>query len=283
MISRTIAKVIIYIHKHNITNFEYPVVKKYTEYYCENPDFNLSYTIPSKKSGEALKKAYSDALEIEQLCKDLISNSEAYKLLVRMIDEQGKESKGGKKLKENAELKASSMQTPVDPDATYREKKGKKYKGYSVNIEETCTKELILITDYEMETNIHDDTQFIKDKIEKEKGEKLEVSANDSDHSVSSESEETKPTVMITDGGYISDETLKLAEANNVLLVGTALKGIAPDPMLNEFQINTETKEIEKCPAGHSPLSSSYDAEKGYRACFDKCCCEKCPYLSNAL
>lgn len=61
--------------------------------------------------------------------------------------------------KENKEIRASSLQSAYDPDATYRKKGNKDHVGYVVNIAETCSQEnpVQLITDYTLEKNSKSD------------------------------------------------------------------------------------------------------------------------------
>lgn len=42
--------------------------------------------------------------------------------------------------KQDSTMNSSALQNPSDPDATYRNKAGKQYRGYSANIEETVGK-----------------------------------------------------------------------------------------------------------------------------------------------
>lgn len=51
------------------------------------------------------------------------------------------------------------------PDATYRNKAGKQYRGYSANIEETVGKNGSVVTDYQYDKNIHTDSQFLQESL----------------------------------------------------------------------------------------------------------------------
>jgi hypothetical protein len=57
------------------------------------------------------------------------------------------------------DLSAQSLQSPDDQEATYREKYGQKYQGYSANLTETCDPEnpLQLITKTQTAPNRTDD------------------------------------------------------------------------------------------------------------------------------
>ena len=51
------------------------------------------------------------------------------------------------------------FQNPFDPDATFREKAGKKHRGYAANLEETVGEKGSVVIDYQYEQNIHSDSQ----------------------------------------------------------------------------------------------------------------------------
>jgi len=59
------------------------------------------------------------------------------------------------------------IQSPTDPDATYREKAGKKYRGYVANLEESVSENGSVITDYQFEQNTYSDSQFLQDSLQK--------------------------------------------------------------------------------------------------------------------
>lgn len=59
------------------------------------------------------------------------------------------------------------LQSPTDPDVTYREKAGKKYRGYVANLEESAGKNGSVITDYQFEHNTYSDSQFLQDSMQK--------------------------------------------------------------------------------------------------------------------
>lgn len=81
-------------------------------------------------------------------------------------------------------ITASNLQNPSDPDATYRSKAGKNHKGYVCNLVETVGENgdsLITMTGYEQ--NIHSDSAFFKEYLERR-------------------AEDAEPEIMITDGAY---------------------------------------------------------------------------------
>ena len=67
------------------------------------------------------------------------------------------------------ELNSSMLQSPDDIDATYRQKKGEHYKGFTINGTETANPDnpLQLITDISVTPNNVDDSQILNKRIDK--------------------------------------------------------------------------------------------------------------------
>ena len=123
------------------------------------------------------------------------------------VDKDGNISVRDKKL-----ISASSVQNPHDPDAAYRSKGGKKVKGNSTNITETCDEEdkPNLITDVQVKPATAADNGFMKDAVE----ETRKVT-------------DAKVDKVIVDGAYQSKENRELAsdEENGFELVSSGLQG----------------------------------------------------------
>lgn len=116
------------------------------------------------------------------------------------------------------ELRADSLQSPDDPEATYRHKAGQDYIGYVVNVTETCHPDnpFQLIVAVQTEPNNTDDAAMLQEILPELK-------------------KRTDLQELITDGGYNSapvDETLR---TEGVILTQTAIRGRQPDP--NTFNL----------------------------------------------
>ena len=186
-------------------------------------------------------------------------------LLKRLIDEQLVVENGQYRLKKGKSegLNSKTMQTPHDPDATYREKKGK-HIGYVGNIQEAACEDGSMITDYQYEQNNYSDSQFLKDFIQKES-------------KISSGSK----TTLVTDGAYASTENEQIAKANGIEHVSTELAGRKTEDICADFVFNDEGTRILRCPNGLSPLRCSYISTSGQcRAVFDLSSCPGCPYFN---
>jgi len=94
--------------------------------------------------------------------------TEPFQLLQRVFNEQyyvSEDKQIGLRPKE--EISSSSVQSPHDPDSAYRNKRDQQVKGYSVNINETCSDDnLNLITSVIVEKANTPDTAFVQPAIE---------------------------------------------------------------------------------------------------------------------
>lgn len=233
-------------------------------HYLDPEDENqVIYHCKGDESISSLDKAIADALAVKQLMSsEEWPEFQEYQLLIRVLKEQSVPS-----VEKNIEAKPSSMvkpdslQNPSDPDATYREKAGKKNKGYVGNIVETVGEDGDgIISDFSFEQNTYSDIDFCKDY--------LNSRPEDADHET-----------VITDGGFGSEENRELANDKNVELITTALTGAIPDTVFAEFEMSADGTRVTKCPAGHEPLGTTFHAKTGTcRARFSKEACCNCPY-----
>ncbi|MDD2432010.1 MAG: transposase [Firmicutes bacterium] len=196
-----------------------------------------------------------------------VAVTEEIKILMRFLEEQTIFDEKRKKLKAKQAftISANSLQSAYDPDATYRDKRGKKSSGYSVNVTETCGEDnpIQLIVDYMVEKNTISDTEFLKKALPNI----------------------DKKTTVYLDGGYSSTELWQEAKSKNVDLMFTDMTGSKPDPdklPLSSFDVVTKENEetILSCPAGHKPLYCYFN-EDSYSARFDIHICEACPMNSQ--
>ena len=69
------------------------------------------------------------------------SDESTYQVLRRVFQEHFNVDESTLHAKEGQELSASSLQSPDDWEATYRQKRGEKHRGYAANVTETCNPE----------------------------------------------------------------------------------------------------------------------------------------------
>jgi hypothetical protein len=190
----------------------------------------------------------------------------AYRVLRRVFEEHFIVEETALRTKEGEELSASSLQSPDDWEATYREKRGEGHVGYVTNVAETCNpeNEFQLIVKVQTESNNTDDAAMLDEALPELK-------------------ERTDVEQMYTDGGYNSpavDETMREQEVEQIQ---TAIRGRKPAEEklgLDDFEWETNADgEPEKvtCPNGQQVEVTPGRKKHRYRAAFDAGDCESCP------
>jgi len=164
------------------------------------------------------------------------------------------------------EITAKSIQSPYDTECDFRIKTGKKTKGYSHNITETCDSENVvnLITDVQTAPATRADNEFLEPSIKKSRKiltDKIENSHSDGDGAYNGEANQTFTKEENTNffltifqgstGRY--DLTIK---NDNVQIVDTKTNTQTPVTLTknNKYRIKTKTayryftdKQIESC------------------------------------
>jgi hypothetical protein len=168
--------------------------------------------------------------------------------------------------KAGEELSASSLQSPDDPQATYRQKRGEDYIGYVANLSETCDPEndFQLIVKVQTESNNTDDAAMLAQALP-ELVERTDVEQ------------------MHTDGGYNSPKVDDAMRQHHVEQIQTAIRGQKPssDKLgLADFDWQTDAEgrpEALTCPHGqHANVGPGRKAHR-FRASVPKAACETCP------
>lgn len=175
-------------------------------------------------------EAYASHLEqIGQVMHHLVlelavayASQPSYQMLVRVFnehfiieekDDNDDDKHAGLRPRQGDELRASSLQSPDDEVASYRQKRGEDFTGYVANLTETCHPEnpFQLIMDLHSEPNTTDDAAMLAESLPKLK-------------------ERTDVDQMHTDGGYNSPEVDQVMHQYKVEQVQTAIRGRQPNP-----------------------------------------------------
>jgi hypothetical protein len=210
---------------------------------------------------------------MEQLLIELqpgYGNNPIYEVLVRVFGEHFRFEEAKVSLKPNTELSSSSLQSPDDLEATYREKRGQGYQGYVANVTETCEPEngMQLITDIQIASNNTDDDQLLAEALP-ELLERMDVDT------------------IYTDGGYGGTQSGRLLTENQLELIQSAIRGRNPDamkPHLAEFDIQFGEKHVPEkitCREGQTVSVKINPKEKSYKASFDADICANCPFIKD--
>lgn len=258
LIYTCISKLVIHLVKN-----QKPEVSEVLKAYADSNNFNrVFHHQRSVDMEDKIQKLLADSEELLELCKADYEDVTEYELFIRCLSEQTVVENGKRRLrtKEDGTMDSGALQNPSDPDATYRNKSGKSYRGYTANIEESVGEAGSVVTDYRYEPNTYSDSQFLQDSMaETEKQE--------------------EETVLVTDGGYGGCNNVLLAEEKNVRLITTALIGKDAPDVLADFEFNDDGTKLLKCAAGHTPRRCNYTNSTGQcGVSFDREHCVGCQY-----
>jgi hypothetical protein len=232
------------------------------EHYYDPNDYNrVIYHQRNDDYDERLQTILADADLILKKCNDGYDEVSEYQLLARAFSEQVIKDGDTLRLKnkDDGSMNSSILQNPADPEATYREKAGKQYRGYVANVTESVGDDKSIITDYQFEQNTHSDSDFLKEHLE-------------------TTNKRPERVTIVTDGAYSGEENHQLAESKNIELVTTDLLGRETKDIYADFIFSDDGQRIRLCPEGHEPKKSSFVKSNGQvRASFPKSQCENCP------
>jgi hypothetical protein len=191
----------------------------------------------------------------------------AYQVLERVFKEHFVIEETTLRARKGEELSASSLQSPDDWEATYRQKRGQDHVGYVANVTETCHPEnpFQLIVKVQTESNNTDDAAMLAEVLP-------------------SLTERTDVDEMHTDGGYNSREVDELMLEQQVQQIQTAIRGRQPVEEklgLEDFawQTNADNGQPERvtCPQEQQGEIAAGRKPGRYRAVFAASGCESCP------
>lgn len=194
------------------------------QHYTEENDRNqVIYHNRSEETDSKINIVLKNAQILLGLCGDTMDGTREHLLLVRALREQTTtDGDGGCHLKASGTgMNGSILQNPADPDATYREKSGRQYRGYVSNIVEEVGEHGSLVMDYQYEQNVHSDSQFAREVIEKHDPQDGHV-------------------IMVADGAFSGSEIEEAAAGKNIELITTNLTGKESPDIYADFEFNEE-------------------------------------------
>lgn len=175
------------------------------EFYNEDAQKTV-YRTDSETMG---KRLLTLGLVIDHILSHTIAEDKP--LLRRVFSEQyDKAEDGTVSVRDKKQVSAKSVQNPNDPDAEYRGKAGKKVKGFSTNITETCDEEgkPNIITHVDVEGATTADNTYVESGV---KGSE-EVTGN-------------KVETLHSDGAYQSEDNRKFTAENDIDFVANGIQG----------------------------------------------------------
>ena len=197
----------------------------------------------------------------------------ALELARRVLAEQFvADALGSVRLRPAENVASDSLQSPHDPDATYRVKGGQRYRGgYVVNVSETADPEnqVQLLTDVQVEPNHTDDAQLLKQALDDQEERGVDVDK------------------MTTDGGYTGPAGDAACAAHNVELRATRMRGGKSTGHCWGWEKYAWQQDAEgtplrvTCPQGVTVTLQPGRGPERFIARFPQTTCDTCPLVSQ--
>jgi len=228
------------------------------------------YHLKGQETGEHLQKIGEVMQRLLAELQPKYAQDPVYQMFERVFSEHFREEEKVLKTKIDKELSASSLQSPDDLEATFREKSKKSYKGYVANLTETCDPDnpLQLITKVQVASNCVDDAKLMEEALPNLK-------------------DRTDLETLYTDGGFGSPDADQTLQNNQVEQIQTAIRGRVPST--EKFNLaNFEIKQAESgkptqitCLQGQTVAVYPSSQKKGFVAHFEAEGCQTCPFLDK--
>ena len=164
---------------------------------------SVCYRIARAEQDEHFERLGQLLAELAQI------GGEAGELARRVLSEQYEVVEGQASLREAASVSPTSLQSPHDEEATYRNKGGKGGKGYVANVSETCSPDnpVQLITHVGVADNQHDDAALLEQSLDEQSERGIEIDE------------------VTTDGGYTGPVGEAACARHEVALRPTRIRG----------------------------------------------------------
>lgn len=224
--------------------------------YIKKSSGQYIYSLTSADIPKELEKIASLYYWINKDLKERYLSLEIFKVFERLFLEHFMIVQDKIKVKEHKQLHSSCVQSIDDMTATYRKKKGKQYRGQSINVFETAHPEnpINLIIDVATNPNNKDDSKVLNERIDIIKNKTPDLDE------------------LHHDGGYGSQANDIALEKHKILAIQTAVRGATRAVDITIEQINEREYKVN-CP---NQNVVSKETRKRYKACFDKSICHQC-------
>ena len=163
-------------------------------------------------------------------------------------------------VKDSDQLSSSSVQSPDDLDAAFRDKNGKKSKGQSINVTETAhpDNDVNLITDVAVNPNNKDDSKVLNERIDQ-----IKLKTPDLDE-------------LHFDAAFVSSDNDEKFEEHSIAPIQTAIKSRQATVSNNE-----QERENEYSASCSLQTVKSQQTRKRLKAQFDLSICQGCSHKSQ--
>lgn len=242
--------------------------------YLEGRPHQIYYKTPTAEMEDHLLAIGRELAAMEQELGQQAPDHEALALIQRVLAEQYErdEEEDQLQLRPPKEVGTDSLQSPHDPEATYRVKGGKSFRGgYVVNVSETAAPKnpLQLITDVQLEPNVTDDAVLLAQALDAQARRGIKVNK------------------VTTDGGYTGEQAESACQKHQVELRATRMRGgttTAPRWGWEKYtwELDDEGRPTHvTCPRGCRAALQPGKVDGRFIARFETETCATCPYLGE--
>lgn len=233
---------------------------------------NICYRLKGEETDEHLVHVGELLVRLLAQLQAAERDQEVVYLVERVLAEQYELAPDNKvTLKAAEDIAADSLQSPYDPQATYREKSGESYQGYVTHLSETCDPDnsVQLITSVQTAPNQCDDGQLLAASLDDLAERKIEI---------------TEATV---DGGYNGPVAETACTKNDVTLRPTTIRGGKPAPGRWGWEQYEWTQDEKGTPCTVTcPQRQTVSLQPGkqsgwWRARFARQQCTDCPFFQK--
>ena len=261
------------LHPELHARVDLELIRKHVE---REGDGCFASTKPSE-SKRRLPEAATDLLALAtQFRGTTAAGLESFTILERVLAEQCEVvsdlSAGSRvRVKDPEEMTCDNVLNPADPDATYNKHRGV---GHMVQVMETYSD----VDEEQSEAATAPDliTYVAVGPMNVHDGSSLEPALADA------EARKIKPSVVLADSHYGSNENLERAKQQGVEVVSPSMppKGSKQEKLtLERFELD-EAGRVTRCPQEHRPVMTSVGADK-IQVLFDATACLACPFHNS--
>lgn len=155
------------------------------------------------------------------------------------------------------------MQSPFEPEASYRYKAGTGYHGYAGFIVDMFNTDGDgVIIDRRLEQNTHSDQAFMREFQE--------------NHDSILDLADNEKAFVSTDAGFFSVELNERSSQLHWDMYCAGVHGTAPSPIFTEFKFNSDRSAVIQCPMGYTHFKLSRPSNGTFRLRFPDKCCQDC-------
>jgi hypothetical protein len=235
--------------------------RDHLECYVKNSSSKYIYELKASDIPHELEQIAQAYTWIRKNFRKRYQGDPIFFIFERIFKEQFKKEDGIVVPKPSEELRSGYIQSPDDPDATYRKKKDKKSTGQTIQVTETAHPEnkLNLLTDIQVTPNNIDDSRVLNGRIDHLKSKTPDLI----EHHI--------------DGAYGSANNDKKYEKNHINPVQTGIRGKRTGVDIAITRLDRNNYHV-CCPYQEAKVHNKWEH---YIAVFDESQCMGCPEFSK--